>query len=261
MQSVSLPAPLQHVLGTTDLTPITGLPFPIESTILFPVHKGTGKLIMSFTTRNNKKDDGTVEVKQEWALVGGKAESQLKGEQGWTDFSDKRFIKDGRQFTAEECAAFTFENPRVCLGREAVEELTGQKGSLTPESKAQFSWVTDKIQKSPFWTCVKSSRDVVLDKEKDIKVKGYSTYTCLCKVEFSDEELNKLNNDIVAYEKREHRFFKPHSWSVKPVQVKDKPVTHLVVDIDGEGDVRNYNKNIMFKFYHDEISTLLSRKN
>ena len=138
MQAIQ-PDSLIDFVHSKSLEPLTGLSYPIESTLLFPVHKGSGKLILSFTTRENKTEDGKVEVKKEWALVGGKAESQIKGEPGWTDFSDKRFIKEQRQFTEEECGHISFENPRICLSREAVEEMTGQKGNLTPEAVTKFS--------------------------------------------------------------------------------------------------------------------------
>lgn len=256
MQAALLPPVLAAIFTNKSLKPFTGLDLPFESTLLFPVHAKTGQLIMSWSSRTG--DDG--QPKEDWALVGGKAESQWPGDTKFTDFRppiDARAIKEGRQFTPEEQGQVLVESPLTCLGREATEEVTGKK-VLSPEDVKRFEWLTDKINNG-IWTCVRASKDGVYDKASGASIKGYATYTCLCRIDLTDEDLARLNNDIANYPNREHKFFRAFPWAVKDVEVKGKQVPHVVVNVDN-GEVRKYNRDIMFKFYKNEISELLTRK-
>jgi len=257
---------LRQVISSGTLAPLNGLDCPLESTILVPVSQ-TGKMVMSRSERENKERDLngqviSVEVKKEWALVGGKADSQKPGEAGLIDFADGRFIKDKKQISSDECAQVLFEAPQSCLGREAIEELTGIKKDENPEAfdKATktFGWLIEKIYTSRDWVFLKSNRDVVLNKETKETLKGFSTYTGVCRVVLSDQEINRLNGDLKAFPASEHKEFQPFDWKVDEIPVENKkPYKCLVVHTGNEVPVRKYNKDIVFRFYWRELSDLI----
>lgn len=266
MQQPAIHPVLAAIFATQSLKPFTGLDLPLESTLLFPVHAKTGQLVMSWSSRTTKGDDGQPKTAEDWALVGGKAESIYPGEKTFSDFRppiDARLIKDGKQLSADEQGKVETESPIKCLIRETTEEITGKKNGLSEEDTKRFDWLASKIQKG-VWTCVRSSKDGEYDKVTKASIKGFGSYTCLCRVDFTDDELARLNNDIAGYPNREHQFFRAHPWAVKDVEIKNKDgsvklVPHVVVAVDN-GEVRKYNRDIMFKFYKNEISELLTRK-
>jgi hypothetical protein len=263
---MSLPASLKQVISSGTLAPLNGLDCPLESTMLLPI-TSTGRIVMSRSERENKERDLngqviSVEVKKEWALVGGKAESQKPEDAALLDFADGRFIKDGKQLPADECASVTFETPQTCLGREAIEELTGLKKDKNPDAfdKATktFGWLIEKIHTSRDWVFLKSNRDVTLNKETGEKLKGFSTYTGVCRVTLSDQEIARLNSELKAFPASEHKEFHAFDWKVDEIPVENKkPYKCFVVQTGGDIPVRKYNKDIMFRFYWREFSELI----
>lgn len=231
-------------------TPVQGLDCPLESTLMVLVEEGTGNIIMSLGQRPGKDP--------EWTLVGGKNESWKGDEDAMTDYSDKRFIVNGRQFTADECKDVVFENPRGSLAREVVEELVGTKDPLTKEQLVQFDWLIAKIHQSPDWRFVKTSKSVKLSDGS--KIEGFNTYMGLCCVSLSVHEIVLLNAQIQKYDNREHREFSVKEWAVKEIEPKPgKRNNKFVVDVGEEYPIRKYNDNIMFVFYWKEFSELISK--
>src|SRR4029078_6501853 len=107
--------------------------------------------------------------KLELALVGGKTESQLPNENQMLDYADGRFIKDGQQISVAECMKIIFENPRLSLAREVVEELTGKKQPDHSDFQ-RLDWILSKIKNSSpdNWTVVTTNKQVKLKDESKI---------------------------------------------------------------------------------------------
>ena len=261
-----IPATLSLTIRSGSLAPLMGLDCPLESTLLVPVSE-SGKIVMSRSERENKERDVDgnvvkVDMKKEWALVGGKAESRRPGDAKFLDFADGRFIKDGKQLPSDECEQIVFEAPQTCLGREAIEELSGIKKDKDPEAFDKASktmgWLVEKIYTSRDWVFVKSNRDVTLNKETKEKLEGFSTYTGICRVILSDQEIVRLNDELKCFPTSEHKEFHPFNWNILAVHTdKEGSYNILVVQTPKEVPVRKYNKDIIFKLYHREISDLI----
>lgn len=262
---------LANVIQTGSLAPILGLDCPLQSTALVPVTT-TGKVILSRSERLDKQRDVSGKVikttlKKEYTLVGGKAESQKPGDVTLLDYSDFRFIENGNQISAEECAKVLFESPISCLSREAIEELTGFTKDKNPKefdsACKTFGWLIEKIYQSRDWEFLKSKRDVVLDEKTGEILKEYSTYTGICRVILSDQEISRLNQDINSFknnEFQEHKEVRPFDWSIEDVSVEGKkPYRALVVHVGDDFHVRKYNKDVLFRYYHNEFSRLINK--
>ncbi len=224
---------------------IKGLDYPLESTVLVLVEEGTNNIIMSLGKRGDKSP--------EWTLVGGKAMSWKRTEDGMTDYSDDRFItKDGEQHLPQDCKEVVFENPRRCLTREVIEELTGEKYDPACHD---FDWLVDMINNTSDWTFVKTNKKVK-------SIDDFHTYIGLCRVMICTKQIAYLNSQINRYIDREHIYFAAKSWVVKEVESNGKPKNRLQVNVDGDDyQIRKFNNDIMFSFYWKEFSDLIMKEN
>jgi len=241
--------------------PIQGLEFPFRSTILVPVLRRPNAkplIVMSRSERIDKKSDGTTEKKYEWALAGGKVNSQKTAEDKITDTADQ-FVKDGKQLPSNECKQVIFESPKHCVAREVVEEMTGKKDLTDADYKA-FDLIISKIRNASEkdWRIIKTVRDATFGpKNNEIIVKGFTGYTAICQISLTYDELNTLNELLKVYPNREHREFVPFDWNIITEQKGDKTKNVFSVLAENSYPIRKYNKDIMFVHYSKEFNDLV----
>ena len=234
---------------------VKGNPRPVESTLLVPVvvdeYGVKYQLVMSISQRIDKGQE-----KKELALVGGKTESMFSTDAKMLDYADSRFIKNGKQISEEECKQIIFENPKLSLAREVLEEITGNKNVDISYYK-HLDWFVSKIINSTAdnWTVVTTNKQVKLSDDSKIK---FQTDMALCSILLTQEEVDKLNIDISKYSGREHIEFVLKDFKITE-EVKDEKVKRALTVTTDDLPVRGYNE-LMFGFYPNEFYQLIHRQ-